>query len=166
MIPIHAAVVTVSDSCAAGAREDRSGPALVSVLKARGWTVSHHSIVPDELSSIASTVGSLAAGGSINLIVTTGGTGIAPRDITPEAIRTLTTRELPGFGELMRAEGAKETPLAPLSRSFAATLGSALLLCLPGSPGGACESLEAVAHLIPHAVDLLAGHSTHAPVVS
>ena len=165
MTPVHAAVLTVSDSCAAGAREDRSGPALISLLKARGWSVAHHSVVPDDVSAIASTVSSLASGG-FNLILTTGGTGIAPRDVTPEAIRTLTTRELPGFGELMRAEGARKTPLAPLSRSFAATLASALVLCLPGSPAGACESLEAVAHLIPHAVDLLAGNTAHSPVVS
>ena len=165
MTPIHAAVLTVSDSCAAGAREDRSGPALVSLLKTRGWSVTHHGVVPDDPSAIASTVSSLASGG-FNFIVTTGGTGVAPRDVTPEAIRTLTTRELPGFGELMRAEGAKKTPLAPLSRSFAATLASALVLCLPRSPAGACESLEAVAHLIPHAVELLAGNTAHPPVVS
>ena len=165
MTPVHAAVLTISDSCAAGAREDRSGPELVSLLKARGWSVAHHGVVPDDVSAIASAVSSLASA-AFNLIVTTGGTGVAPRDVTPEAIRTLTTRELPGFGELMRAEGAKQTPLAPLSRSFAATLASALVLCLPGSPAGACESLEAVAHLIPHAVDLLAGNTAHSPVVS
>ncbi len=163
MTGVRAAVVTISDSSAAGGRQDLSGPSLAARIEALGWTLVERRLVADDIASIASVIVSLTGSNAVNLIVTTGGTGIAPRDVTPEAIRPLAPRELPGFGERMRAEGLKKTPLAPLSRSFAAVRGETLIVCVPGSPRGALDSLNAVAPLIPHAVALLAGHTTHEP---
>ena len=158
---IAAAVLTISDSAASGLREDVSGPMLRQRLAQLGWATAVHEIVPDEPSAIAARVATLSAMKEISLVVTTGGTGVSARDVTPEAVRPIVDREIPGFGELMRSEGLKKTPLAPLSRSFAGTLGTTLILCLPGSPKGAVESLDAVAHLIPHVTALLRGHTEH-----
>ncbi len=155
---IRVAIITVSDSSAAGAREDRSGPALAEKVTDLGWTVAHRAIVPDDRTLIAKTVTNYA---NLDLILTTGGTGLSLRDVTPEAVKLVADREVPGFGELMRAEGLKSTRFSPLSRSGAATRGPALILMLPGSPRGAVESLQAVSHLIPHAVDLLQGRTEH-----
>lgn len=158
---IAAAVLTISDSAAARRRQDVSGPKLRERLAQLGLATAVHEIVPDEPSVIAARVTALAAREDLSLVVTTGGTGVSARDVTPEAVRPLLEREIPGFGELMRSEGLKKTPLAPLSRSFAGTLGTTLILCLPGSPKGAVESLDAVAHLIPHVCALLRGHTEH-----
>ena len=158
---IAAAVLTISDSAASGAREDVSGPKLRERLTGLGWAIAAHDVVPDEISIIAARVGAFAALEPVSLVVTTGGTGVSARDVTPEAVRPILEREIPGFGELMRSEGLKKTPLAPLSRSFAGTVGTTLILCLPGSPKGAVESLDAVAHLIPHVAALLRGHTEH-----
>jgi molybdenum cofactor synthesis domain-containing protein len=158
---IRTAVVTVSDSTFAGVREDKSGPALESRMAELGWTVISRHLVPDETTQIGALLSELVHGRAVDLIVTTGGTGLAQRDVTPEATRAISNREVPGFGERMRAEGLKTTKFAPLARSTAFTAGTALILNLPGSPRGALESLDAVAGLIPHAVDLLHGRTAH-----
>jgi molybdenum cofactor synthesis domain-containing protein len=155
---IRVAVVTISDSAVAGTREDRSGPALRTLVASFGWEVAEARVVPDDVDEISSELLTLM---SHDVIVTTGGTGIAPRDVTPEAIRKVSEREIPGFGELMRSEGLKSTKLAPLSRGGAATHGTTLIISVPGSPRGAVESLNAVAHLVPHVVDLLHGRTGH-----
>lgn len=155
---LQVAIVTISDSAVAGTREDRSGPALEQRVLEMGWTVAQRALVPDERTLIAKTVANLS---HLDLILTTGGTGLAPRDVTPEAIELIADRKIPGFGELMRAEGLKSTKFAPLSRGGAVTRGTALIVMLPGSPRGAVESLNAVCGLIPHVVDLLHGRTEH-----
>ena len=158
---MRVAILTISDSAVAGTREDRSGPALAAKAAELGWEVAEKAVLPDEEERIATALQTLADGGNVDLILTTGGTGLAPRDVTPEATRRVSDREVPGFGELMRSEGLKATRFAPLSRGGAACRGQALIVNLPGSPRGAVESLVAVAHLIPHAVDLLHGRTEH-----
>jgi molybdopterin adenylyltransferase len=158
---IRIAVVTISDSAVAGTREDLSGPALEQRVRELGWTVVAKRLLPDEVMEIAKALVELADGGEVDVILTTGGTGLALRDVTPEATRAVANREVPGFGELMRAEGLKTTRMAPLSRGGAATRGSALIVNLPGSPRGALDSLNVVAGLVPHAVDLLHGRTQH-----
>ncbi len=152
----RAHVITCSDAASQGQREDRSGPAVVEILNREGYETSAVVIVPDDEAAIAAAI-SDAAGSGVRLIVTTGGTGIAPRDVTPEATMRVCERVIPGFGELMRARSLASTPMASLSRAQAATLGSALVLNLPGSVRGARENLEAILHLIPHALELLTG---------
>ena len=161
---IRAALVTVSDSVTAGTREDRSGAVLRARVEALGWQVTAQEIVPDELDRIASVLTRLADSGQVSLILTTGGTGIAARDITPEAARSLIEREIPGLGEMMRAEGRKLTPFAALSRSMAGVRGQVLIVNLPGSPKGALESLDAIVQLIPHIIDLIEGRTGHGNV--
>lgn len=155
---IQVAIVTISDSAVAGTREDLSGPALEKRVVELGWTVAQRALVQDDRTLIAKTVVNFS---HLDLILTTGGTGLAPRDVTPEAIKLVADREVPGFGELMRAEGLKSTKYAPLSRGGAVTRGTALIVMLPGSPRGAVESLNAVSGLIPHVVDLLHGRTEH-----
>ncbi len=158
---IRVAIITISDSAVAGTREDRSGPALEHRVHELGWSVTVRKLVRDEVHEIGRELAALADSGEIDVVLSTGGTGIAPRDVTPEAARSVAQREIPGFGELMRAEGRKSTPFAPLSRSAAYISGATLILTLPGSPRGAVESLNAVADLIPHAVNLLHGRTEH-----
>jgi molybdenum cofactor synthesis domain-containing protein len=157
--PITAAVVTVSDSCARGEREDRSGPAVAQVLEKLQISVAAREVVPDDSIRIQNVLIRLAR--EVRLIVTTGGTGIAARDVTPEATRAVCDRLLDGVSERMRSEGVKKTPFAALSRGLCGVRGKALILNVPGSPTGAVESLEAVANLIPHAIDLLSGKTEH-----
>lgn len=154
-----AAVVTVSDSCARGERVDLSGPAVAQVLQKFHFQVAVHEVVSDDSMRIQNLLTHLALG--VRLIVTTGGTGVAPRDVTPEATRAVCDRLLDGVPERMRSEGIKKTPFAALSRGVCGVLGKTVILNLPGSPTGAVESLEAVIELVPHALQLLDGHTEH-----
>lgn len=154
-----AAVVTVSDSCARAERQDLSGPAVVQILETLHFSVTAREVVPDDSIKIQNLLIRLAR--EVQFIVTTGGTGIAPRDVTPEATAAVCDRLLDGVAERMRSEGAKKTPFAALSRGVCGVRGRALIINLPGSPAGAVESLEAVASLIPHAIELLSGKTEH-----
>jgi molybdopterin adenylyltransferase len=158
---IKVAVVTISDSVVAGTREDRSGPALRDRAHALGWTVSAMELAPDESEEIAAILRRLADSGDVAVILTT---GVAPRDITPEATRGVIEREIPGLGELMRAEGLKFTPTAVLARGLAGVRGRTLIVNLPGSPAGAVQSFDAISKLVPHIVDLLEGRTSHGDV--
>lgn len=160
---IRVAIVTVSDSAVAGTREDLSGPALRDRIEALGWRVAAMELVPDEREQIAALLRRLADSGDVAVILTTGGTGVALRDVTPEATRSVIDREVPGLGELMRSEGRKSTPKAVLSRATAGTRARTLIVNVPGSPKGAVESFDAIATLIPHIVDLLEGRTAHPP---
>jgi molybdopterin adenylyltransferase len=155
------AVLTVSDSVTAGTRQDRSGPVLAGRLVELGYEVATLQVVPDDRQKIAAKLTSLADDGGVHAIFTTGGTGITLRDVTPEATRDIVDREIPGIGELMRAEGRLKTPTAPLSRALAGHRGPVLIVNLPGSPKGAVESLNAIVNLVPHMVDLLRGKTEH-----
>jgi molybdopterin adenylyltransferase len=159
---IRAAIITVSDSTFAGTRADKSGPAVAARLRERGFEVLSQTVVPDERVAIREQLIGLADGGNVQLICTTGGTGIALRDVTPEATRDAIDREIPGFGEQMRIAGLRFTPKSSLSRALAGTRKQVLIINLPGSPGGAVQSLDAIVELIPHAVQLLHGDTAHA----
>ena len=154
-----ASVLTISDSSFQGQREDLSGPAVVRLLEAAGFKVLHTSILPDEKEKIAARL--IECSEMTRLVVTTGGTGISPRDVTPEATRSVVERLIEGIPERMRAEGAKKTPKAALSRALCGIRGKSLILNLPGSPKGATESLESVIGLLGHMVDLLDGKTGH-----
>jgi molybdopterin adenylyltransferase len=152
---IRAVVITVSDSASHGEREDLSGPAVVAELRALKADIIATEVVPDERGEIAARLRYYADEGLANLIVTTGGTGLGPRDVTPEATRDVIEREAPGLAELMRAESLKITPLAALSRSVCGARGRTLIINLPGSVRGARENLAAIIRTLTHAVSLL-----------
>jgi molybdopterin adenylyltransferase len=154
-----ATVLTISDSCARGERADLSGPAVAAVLRRRNFQLVGSEVVPDEQSAIEKAI--IHWTGECRLVITTGGTGIAERDLTPEATRRVSTRLLEGVAERMRIEGAKKTPFAALSRGVCGIRGESLILNLPGSPSAAIESLESVIDLLPHALDLLSGKTEH-----
>jgi molybdopterin adenylyltransferase len=154
-----AAVITVSDSCSRGERVDLSGPAVAGALKKRGFHVAATQVVQDDSMQIQNALVHHAL--EVRLIVTTGGTGIAPRDVTPEATEAICDRLIDGIAERMRLEGAKKTSFAALSRGVCGVRDKTLILNVPGSPAGAVESLEAVADLIPHALNLLEGKTEH-----
>ena len=156
---LTAAVLTVSDSSARGERADLSGPAVVEILKRKTFAVVATEIVADDQPAIQQAIIRLA--GKARLVVTAGGTGIAERDVTPEATRAVCGRLLEGIAERMRFEGSKKTPMAALSRAVCGVREKSLVLNLPGSPRGASESLEAVIDLLPHALELLSGNTKH-----
>ena len=152
---ITVGIITVSDRASRGEYEDKSGPALKQFCEKLGWQITAQAVVPDEEALIGDKTLELTK--ACSLILLTGGTGIAERDVTPEAIRKIAMKELPGFGEVMRAKSFERFPHAILSRSLAAVVGKSLVICLPGSPKGAVECLEFVADAIPHALDVLHG---------
>jgi molybdopterin adenylyltransferase len=156
-----AAVLTISDSAHQGSRVDTSGPSVAARLEATGFEVVERRIVPDERSEIAAALRDICDRRSADVIFTTGGTGVAARDVTPEATRDVVEREIPGFGELMRTRGLASSRFAPLSRALAGTRGAVLMVNLPGSPRGAVESLDAILELVPHVLELLGGHTAH-----
>ena len=162
------AILTVSDRSARGEREDASGPALNKLVLAQGWKVVATGLVPDDVSIIQTTLLDWCRQGDVDVILTTGGTGFAPRDITPEASLGVIERQAPGLAEAMRAESLKVTPHAMLSRAVAGIRGKTLIINLPGSPRAATENLQTVLPVLPHAVELLqesptseAGHQHH-----
>lgn len=159
--PLRAVVLTISDSVYRGQRRDSSGPAVAELLQKNGWTVAEKRIVADDLAVIAATLREVSAHG-VEGIFTTGGTGLSPRDVTPEATRKVITREIPGLAEHMRREGTRTTPEAVLSRAVAGVCGASIIINLPGSPQGAVDSLKAILAVLPHAVDLVAGRTAHA----
>jgi molybdopterin adenylyltransferase len=159
---IEAAVLTISDSAHSGRRDDLSGPAVRKRLEQLGWRISVLDVLPDETPAISARLAELADSGRVAAIFTTGGTGVALRDVTPEATRAVVDREIPGLPEVMRAAGLRATPRAALSRGIAGTRGKVLIVNLPGSPKGAVESLDAIVELVPHVLDLLSGKTEHA----
>jgi len=156
----NAQVITVSDGAFHGQREDASGAALVKLLSRNGFEVDGPRVVPDEVERIREAVITAVERG-VDLVVATGGTGLGPRDVTPQAISTLIDYEVPGIGEAMRRAGAGSTPMALLSRSMAGVRKRTLIISVPGSPKGATESLEAVMPVIGHAIQVLHGDTTH-----
>ncbi len=157
---MRVSVITISDSVSTGKSEDRSGPAVVARCKELGWEIVSSKVLPDDHSAIQTLLEDVSDAGDADVILTTGGTGVGPRDITPEATIAVAERLIPGFGEHMRTEGAKKTPRAILSRAVAAIRGTTIIINLPGSPRGAVESLDAICEFLPHSVSILhgAGH--------
>jgi molybdopterin adenylyltransferase len=153
-VQIHVGVITISDRASQGLYDDLGGPALKAAAAGYGWKVLAEARVPDDQREIQRAVLEQIRHGC-QLVLTTGGTGVARRDVTPEAVRAIAVRELPGFGEVMRAESMKLTPNAILSRSLAVVVEQALVICLPGKPSGAVDCLGFVAGAIPHCVEVL-----------
>jgi molybdopterin adenylyltransferase len=158
---MRVSILTISDSVAAGKYKDKSGPAVRERCKELGWEIACTAILKDDRGAIESILAKLSDARESDLILTTGGTGLGPRDVTPEATIAVAERLIPGFAEHMRAEGLKKTDRAMLSRATAAIRGTTIIINLPGSPAGAVESLNAIADLLPHAVAILhgAGHN-------
>lgn len=154
---MRVSIVTVSDSVSSGNREDLSGKALAEKCGALGWEVISRSVVPDDEALIRTQLLALADSGKLDAVLTTGGTGVGPRDVTPEATAAVVTRQVPGLAELMRQTGVQKTRNAALSRAIAGVRGTCLIVNLPGSPRGALESFDAIAELLPHAVSVLRG---------
>lgn len=154
---MNTVILTCSDAASRGEREDLSGPAVREVLEKAGFKIGRVEIVPDQRAMIRAALIRAIDRDKFRLVITTGGTGISPRDVTPEVTSEIAEKHLPGFGELMRLRSLEKTAMAPLSRAGAATRGAALIVNLPGSPAGAVECLEVVIGLIPHALELLAG---------
>lgn len=154
---MRVSVLTISDSVSSGKSEDRSGPGVAARCKELGWQIVASAVVPDERAAIEAYLTKACESNDTDLILTSGGTGIGPRDVTPEATMAVVERLIPGFSELMRAEGAKKTPRAILSRGVAGIRGQSIIINLPGSPRGATDSLDAIADLLPHTIAVLHG---------
>ncbi|MGB8523996.1 MAG: MogA/MoaB family molybdenum cofactor biosynthesis protein [Candidatus Acidiferrales bacterium] len=154
---MRVSVLTISDSVSSGKQEDRSGPAVVARCKELGWQIVASMVLRDDRSAIETILKELAGAASADVILTTGGTGLGPRDVTPEATIAVSERLIPGFSEHMRSQGAKKIPRAILSRAVAGIRGETIIINLPGSPRGAVDSLNAIAELLPHAVAVLHG---------
>lgn len=158
---MQAVVITVSDSCSQGQREDTSGAALTQLLTNLGATIMDRKVLSDELEPLTETLREFSARPDVNLIITTGGTGLGPRDNTPEATRSIIEREVPGIAEAMRAESLKVTPMGMISRGVCGVRTGTLIINLPGSTKAVQESFAVIAPVLSHALDLLAGHTAH-----
>jgi molybdopterin adenylyltransferase len=154
---MRVSVLTISDSVAAGKNEDRSGPAVIARCRELEWTIVSSRVLADDRDAIEAFLMETADADTTDVILTTGGTGLGPRDVTPEATEAVVERLIPGFPEQMRAAGLQKTRRAILSRATAGIRGTTIIINLPGSPKGAIESLDAIADLLPHAVDILHG---------
>jgi molybdopterin adenylyltransferase len=154
---MRVAILTISDSAAKGEREDASGPAVVAFCRGLGWEITETLCISDDDAAIRQQLTAIADSGRADIIFTTGGTGIGPRDYTPEATVAIADRLIPGVSEEMRRKGMEKTPTAVLSRAVTAIRAHTIIVNLPGSPKGAVESLESIAHLLPHAVHVLHG---------
>ncbi len=157
----RAKILVLSDLATKGEREDRSGPAVREILESHGWEVTSLELLPDDLDQIRDRLIAWTDAEDCDAIFTSGGTGLSPRDVTPEATRSVIETEVPGLAELMRAEGTRNTPLAALSRAIAGVRKRKLIVNLPGSPRGARESLESIIEVLPHAIDQIQGRTAH-----
>jgi molybdopterin adenylyltransferase len=160
-MPLRAKILVLSDAAAGGSREDRSGPAVRALLESRGWEVEALEVLPDDADRIQARLVAWTEGDDCDAVFTSGGTGLGPRDFTPEATQAVVEKQVPGLAELMRAEGVKKTRMAALSRGIVGARQGKLIVNLPGSPRGACESLESIIELLPHAINLLRGNTAH-----
>jgi molybdenum cofactor synthesis domain-containing protein len=154
---MRVAILTISDSVSRGEREDLSGPALVTRCRELGWTITSVLRCSDDPSAVRSQMRAITDSASVDVLFTTGGTGLGPRDTTPESTLEIADRTIPGLAEEIRRKGVEKTPTAVLSRGVAAIRHQTIIINLPGSPKGAVESLDAIAHLLPHAVEVLRG---------
>jgi molybdopterin adenylyltransferase len=157
MAGLRIAILTVSDSVAAGTSEDRSGPAVAAHCIHLTWTIANTKVLSDDRAAIETHLRETADASNVDILLTTGGTGVSPRDLTPEATMAVCERIIPGLAEQMRAVGLKKNHRASLSRAVAGIRGTTIIINLPGSPRGAVESLDAIAYLLPHAVSVLHG---------
>ena len=158
---LRAKILVLSDLATQGRREDRSGPAVRDVLESHGWQVTALELLPDEFDRIRDRLEAWTNSEDCDAVFTSGGTGLSPRDVTPEATRSVIEKKIPGLAELMRAEGIKSTPLAALSRGVVGVRKRKLIVNLPGSPRGARESLESIIKVLPHAIDQIQGRTGH-----